>query len=108
MKTPAPIDAESIGRSEEETTQSLSVKLNWAVNATGYNSDNAKYGLIYNDEVNIDHFQLMYKNGENGKVQIGRRLYMVCLFRYIMFETATDDPYIGIRSVSVDGKPILP
>ena len=57
VKTPAPIDAESIiVEVKEETTQSLSVKLNWAVNATGYNSDNAKYGLIYNDEVNIDHF----------------------------------------------------
>lgn len=110
VKTPAPIDAESIiVEVKEETTQSLSVKLNWAVNATGYNSDNAKYGLIYNDEVNIDHFQLMYKNGENGKVsEIGRTSTWSAYLGNIMFETATDDPYIGIRSVSVDGKTYSP
>lgn len=110
LLTPAPIDAQSIiAEVKEETTHSLSVKLNWAVDATGYTTEHADWGMIYNDEVNIDHFQILYKNGESGKVsEIARTSTWSAFVGNIMFESADEDPYIGIRSVSVDLKSYSP
>lgn len=107
---PANIDGKSIiAEVKEETTQSLSVKLNWAVDATGYTTERGDWGLIFNDEVNIDHFQILYKNGEEGRVsEVGRTSTWSAYVGNIMFENAEDDPYIGIRSVSVDLKTYSP
>ena len=48
---------------KEETKNSLSVKAVW-----GIDKDPGQNPTVYNDEANIDHFEILYKNGENGKV----------------------------------------
>lgn len=107
---PAYIDGESmIADVKEETTTSLSVKLTWEVDATGFSPARKDYGMIYNDEVNIDHFELFYKNGEDGRVsEVGRTSTWSAYVGNIQFEDESDDPYIGVRSVSKDMKTYSP
>lgn len=108
--TPASIDGESIiAEVKEETTTSLSVKLTWEVDPTGFTPARKDYGMIYNDEVNVDHFEILYKNGEEGRVsEVGRTSTWSAYVGNIQFENENDDPYIGIRSVSKDMKTYSP
>lgn len=108
--TPASIDGESIiAEVKEETTSSLSVKLTWEVDPTGFSPARKDYGMIYNDEVNVDHFEILYKNGEEGRVsEVGRTSTWSAYVGNIQFENENDDPYIGIRSVSKDMKTYSP
>ena len=86
---------------KEETQGSMSLKLNWEVDATA--QDRADWNLLYNDEANIDHFEILYKNGENGRVsEVGRTTQWGTFVNDIVFESTADDPYIGVRSVSTD------
>ncbi|WP_302965651.1 GEVED domain-containing protein [Barnesiella intestinihominis] len=107
---PAQIDAESvIAEVKEETTSSLSVKLAWNVDDTGFTPARKDCGMIYNDEVNIDHFEILYKNGEDGRVsEVGRTSTWSAYVGDIQFENENDDPYIGVRSVSKDLKSYSP
>ena len=107
---PASIDGESIiAEVKEETTTSLSVKLTWKVDPTGFSPARQDYGMIYNDEVNVDHFELFYKNGEDGRVsEVGRTSTWSAYIGNIQFENENDDPYVGIRSVSKDMKTYSP
>lgn len=107
---PASIDGESIiAEVKEETTSSLSVKLTWKVDPTGFSPARKDYGMIYNDEVNVDHFELFYKNGEDGRVsEVGRTSTWSAYIGNIQFENENDDPYVGIRSVSKDMKTYSP
>ena len=107
---PAKIDGESIiAEVKEETTTSLSVKLTWEVDPTGFSPARKDYGMIYNDEVNVDHFEILYKNGEEGRVsEVGRTSTWSAYVGNIQFEDASDEPYIGIRSVSKDMKTYSP
>ena len=107
---PAGIDAESvIAEVKEETTSSLSVKLTWEVDPAGFSPAREDYGIIYNDEVNIDHFELFYKNGEEGRVsEVGRTSTWSAYIGNIQFENENDDPYVGVRSVSKDMKSFSP
>ena len=60
---------------------------------------------VYNDEANIDHFEILYKNGENGKVsEVGRTSQWATLVPNIQFTSVDDKPFIGVRSVSTDLK----
>lgn len=87
---------------KEETQVSLSVKLAWGVEAQA--KERAAYDLLYNDEANIDHFEVLYKNGEEGRVsEIGRTTSWATYVGNILMAEG-EDPYIGVRSVSVDGK----
>lgn len=62
------------------------------------------YGLLYNDELNVDHFEVLYKSSENGKVsEVGRTTQWAALIPDILIDPA-DDPWIGVRSVSTDLK----
>ena len=62
------------------------------------------WDLVYNDEANIDHFEILYKNGENGKVsEIGRTTTWSTFIGDIQFEENAE-PYIGVRSASTDLK----
>lgn len=108
--TPAGIDGESIiAEVKEETTSSLSVKLTWEVDPTGFSPARKDYGMIYNDEVNVDHFEILYKNGEDGRVsEVGRTSTWSAYIGNIQFENENDDPYVGIRSVSKDMKTYSP
>ncbi len=108
--TPANIDEESIlAEVKAETSSSMSVKLTWEVDATGFAPALKDWGMIYNDEVNIDHFEIFYKNGEEGRVsEVGRTSTWSALISNIQFEGETDDPYIGVRAVSIDMKTYSP
>jgi hypothetical protein len=93
---------------KEETSKSLSVKLQWAVDAT--NATRAAYGLTYNDEANVDHFEVVYKNGEEGRISvIGTTSSWVDYLANKVFDAdETDVPYFGVRSVSTDLKTYSP
>ena len=88
---------------KEETKNSMSIKAFWTVDATG--GDRADWNLVYNDEANIDHFELLYKVGENGHVnEIARTTCWADYVGGIRFENTTDQPYVGVRAVSKDLK----
>ena len=92
---------------KDETKTTLSAKIFWDVDAKG--EKRADWDLVYNDEANIDHFEVMYKNGEEGKVsEIARTTTWSAFVGDIEFEGASDDPYIGVRSVSTDLKTFSP
>lgn len=97
---PAPVK-DLVAEVKEETKQSMSLKLNWQVEATGQGT----HGLVYNDEANIDHFEILYKNGKDGRVsEVGRTTQWATFVNTIMFDSTDDQPYIGVRSVSTDLK----
>ena len=103
--TPAEINAESVlVEVVEECQKSLSAKLRWNVNTAGVTGYREKWNMIYNDEVNIDHFELLYKNGEDGRVsEVGRTTSWSGYVGNIPTDETTK-PYVGVRGVSVDGK----
>lgn len=88
---------------KQETKTTMSLKLNWQVDATA--QERPGHDLVYNDEANIDHFEILYKNGENGRVsEVGRTTQWATFVSNIVFESVDDQPYIGVRSVSTDLK----
>lgn len=90
-----------------ETKSSLSARIYWDVDGTA--STRASWGLLYNDEANIDHFEVMYKNGAEGRVsEVARTTSWGTLVGDIFFDSADDEPYIGVRSVSTDLKTYSP
>ena len=92
---------------KEETQGSMSMKLFWGVDAVA--KDRAGWDLLYNDEANIHHFEVLYKVGENGRVaEIARTSTWSAFLGNFRFENATDVPYIGVRSVSTDLKSYSP
>lgn len=92
---------------KEETKTSMSAKLFWNVDAKA--EKRAEWDLVYNDEANIDHFEVLYKNGENGRVsELARTSSWGCYVGDILFDGADDEPYIGVRSVSTDLKTYSP
>lgn len=85
---------------KEETKNSLSVKAVWRID-----KDPGQNPTVYNDEANVDHFEILYKNGENGKVsEVGRTSQWATLVPNIQFTSVDDKPFIGVRSVSTDLK----
>ena len=85
---------------KEETKSSLSVKAVW-----GIDKEVGDKPTVYNDEANIDHFEILYKNGENGKVsEVGRTSQWATYIPNIQFKDVNDKPFIGVRSVSTDLK----
>lgn len=92
---------------KEETKLSLCAKVYWDVDAKA--SKRASWDLLYNDEANIDHFEVLYKNGEAGTIsEIARTSSWGAFIGDIMFSGADDKPYIGVRSVSTDLKTYSP
>ena len=88
---------------KKETKGSMTMKLHWDVDAAA--KTRADWGLVYNDEANIDHFEVLYKNGEDGKVAlIGTTSQWATIAPNIRFESVNDVPFIGVRSVSTDLK----
>ena len=85
---------------KEETKSSLSVKAVWGIDKEAGNKP-----TVYNDEANIDHFEILYKNGENGKVsEVGRTSQWATFIPNIQFENVNDKPFIGVRAVGTDLK----
>ena len=92
---------------KEETKSTMSAKVFWGVDAKA--QKRADWDLVYNDEANIDHFEVLYKNGANGRVsEIARTTSWGCYVGDIMFDGADDQPYIGVRAVSTDLKTYSP
>lgn len=88
---------------KEETTSTLSAKLTWALDATG-TSVWAKKGLVFNDEGNVDHFEVLYKNGENGRISAVSKVMGWSAFVGDIAVPEGDVPYVGVRAVSTDLK----
>lgn len=92
---------------KEETKTSLSVKLNWKLDQNAV--DRAAWDLLFNDEANVHHFEVLYKNGEKGKVsEIARTTQWAAYVGDITFESVDDEPFIGVRAVSTDLKTYSP
>ncbi len=110
VKEVAPID-ELIVEVKRETQHSMALKLNWKVSPLVASPRAESTGLVYNDEANIDHFEIVYKNGEKGKISaLGRTSTWSNYVGDIEFTDSPklDEPYIGVRSVSIDGKNYSP
>ena len=92
---------------KNETKNSMNLKLHWGVEAEA--KTRAAWDLVYNDEANISHFEVMYKNGEDGKVAlVGTTSQWATFVGNIEFESVNDVPFIGVRSVSTDLKTYSP
>ena len=88
---------------KKETKASMTVKLHWDVDATAVTR--ANWGLVYNDEANIDHFEILYKVGEEGKVAlVGTTSQWATIIPNVRFESVNDVPFVGVRAVSTDLK----
>ena len=85
---------------KEETKTSLSVKAVW-----GIDKESGSAPIVYNDDANIDHFEILYKNGQNGTVsEIGRTSQWATFVPNIQFTNENDKPFIGVRAVGTDLK----
>lgn len=92
---------------KEESQKSLSAKLYWDVDHT--TGERSAYGMIYNSDANIDHFEIMYKNGKDGRIsEVGRTTQWGTYVPNIVFADANEKPFIGVRSVSTDLKTYSP
>ena len=89
---------------KEETKSSLSVKATWAVDMPA-----TKSGMIYNDDANIDHFEILLKDGTNGRVsEVARTSQWAAYVGNIDLKNFTHNPFIGVRAVSKDLKSYSP
>ena len=78
------------------------MKATWALNSA------TEETVVYNDDANVDHFEVLYKNGENGTVsEIGRTSQWATYIGDIEM-AESDKPFIGVRSVSKDLKTYSP
>lgn len=84
-----------------ENTQSLDVKLRWEPDYAGYTTSVDKFGMVYNDEINVDHFEILFKDKDGKVTEVGRTAQW-CAYVGGLPVAQTDDVYIGVRSVSVD------
>lgn len=98
--TPANV-VDLVAEVKQEYKSSMAVKLHWGVDAVA--KDRAAWGLVYNDEANIDHFEILYKVGEDGQVaQVGTTSQWAALIPSLEFASAADQPYVGVRAISTD------
>ncbi len=89
---------------KEETKSSLSVKATWAVDKA-----ETVTGMIYNDDANIDHFEILLKDGTNGRVsEVARTSQWAAYVGNIDLKNFTHNPFIGVRAVSKDLKSYSP
>lgn len=93
---------------KEETKSSLSVKLAWEPNYDGYSTSVDAYGMVYNDEINVDHFEILYKDSENGRVQEMARTAQWAAYVGNIPMDQNASAWIGVRAVSVDLEHISP
>lgn len=92
---------------KEESQKSFSAKMHWEVDKS--DGKHSAYGILYNDEANIDHFEILYKNGENGRVsEVGRTTQWATYIPNIEYKAADEKPYLGVRAVSTDLKTYSP
>ena len=87
---------------KRETTKSLAVKLNWALDATG--NTRSDWGMVFNEDGNVDHFEVLYKNGEDGRISAISHVQGWSDYIGDIPMADGEDPYIGVRAVSTDLK----
>ena len=105
--TPARIKENSlVAEVKKETKTSMTVKLHWGVDAVA--KTRADWGLVYNDEANIDHFEVLMKVGEKKVMKVGTTSQWATLVPNIDFESINDEVWIGVRSISTDLKTYSP
>lgn len=95
---PAPIK-DVTAEVKRETSTMFSVKLIWSLDA-----DVPASGNLRNDEANVDHFEVLYKNGENGRVSVVSHVQGWSAFVGNKILDSDEDPYYGVRAVSTDMK----
>ena len=99
--TPANVARESLlAEVKKETKSMMSVKLYWELDK----EVTAASGLMYNDEANIDHFEVVYKNGADGRVSVVSHVQSWSAFIGNKRLADGEDPWFGVRSVSTDMK----
>lgn len=90
---------------KEETPVALSVKLTWEPNTTGYTTSVDKFGMIYNDELKIDHFEIFVKDSQDGTPrEVARTSQWAAYVGSIPLTQQQTDAWVGVRSVSEDLK----
>ena len=104
--TPANVK-DVVAEIKKETKSSMAIKLHWNVDATA--KTRANWDLVYNDEANIDHFEILMKMNEDGKVmKVGTTSQWATLIPNVDFESINDVPFVGVRAVSKDLKTYSP
>lgn len=107
----APIEESSlVADVKQENQETMSVRMKWAVNDAGYNCpDKETCDMVFNDEVNVDHFEYFVKFGENGKAaEVGRTSTWATVIPNIPVPADAEQLYVGVRSASVDLKSYSP
>ena len=84
---------------KKETTTRLSVKLNWSLDR-----EVPATGLLYNDDADIDHFEVLYKNGPEGRISVVSHVQGWSAFVGDVPMAEDEQPYFGVRAVSTDLK----
>ncbi len=102
----ASIDASSLKTDlKEEFTNVATVRMVWDMNSTGFNTPAKERGMVFNDEINVDHFEVFYRFGENGTpCEVGRTNTWHAMIPGLDLSKATGDVYVGVRAVSTDLK----
>ena len=85
-----------------ETSKKLSVKLAWQVDALG--GERSEYGMLFNDEANIDHFEVLYKSGKDGRVSVISHVRGWAAFVGNIPVSDGERPFVGVRAVATDLK----
>ncbi len=106
----APIDVVSLVTDvKEETNKNMTIRMAWSVKDDGFDCPAKERGMVFNSDVNIDHFEIFYKFGLNGKVQeVGRTTTWHAMIPNFDVTKSKEDIYVGVRSVSVDCKTASP
>ncbi|MCH5328465.1 MAG: T9SS type A sorting domain-containing protein [Coprobacter sp.] len=105
VKAPAIDESSLLAEVKEETANSLSVKLTWEPEYSGYKTSINDFGMVWNDEINVDHFEIFYKDSEDGTVrEMGRTSQWATYIGGIPKKGTSG--YIGVRSVSEDLKSV--
>lgn len=90
---------------KEENAASLSVKMCWEPDCSGYETSVDQFGMVYNDEINVDHFEVFVKESANGTVrEVARTAQWAAYVGNIPLSQENQDAWIGVRSVSEDLK----
>lgn len=92
------ISAESVS----ESLTDITLKLYWSVDAEA-----DKYGRVYNDDCNIDHFEIFVRQ-DGEEVEVGRTTQWATVVSHIPFAETASTLEVGVRAVSTDLKTATP
>ena len=100
VRTPADI-TNLMAEVKEETQESLSVRLCWDIDAT---ASLPEYGMTLNADGNVDHYEILYKDGEKGRISEVARTTSWGAYVGNIPMSADEQPFVGVRAASTDGK----